>query len=119
MGKKETATQRLNLAQAFNPMGSLLGMFVAKEMILAKLDSADAATRRALGEGDPAAFATIQRSDLGVISGPYIVLGMVVVAVLLVFLFTRLPRTPGEEDTVLNLGPTFRRLARNRRYVEG
>ena len=39
MGDEETATQRLNLAQAFNPIGSLLGMYVASKLILAKLST--------------------------------------------------------------------------------
>ena len=37
MGDPETSTQRLNLAQAFNPIGSLTGMFVASTFILNKL----------------------------------------------------------------------------------
>ena len=37
MGTEETATRRLNLAQSFNPMGSLLGMFVAMNFIQAKI----------------------------------------------------------------------------------
>lgn len=37
LGAPETATQRLNFAQAFNPMGSLCGMFVAMSFILANL----------------------------------------------------------------------------------
>ncbi len=38
MGSEETATRRLNLAQAFNPMGSLVGMFVASQLILPNLE---------------------------------------------------------------------------------
>jgi FHS family L-fucose permease-like MFS transporter len=37
MGPKETATQRLNLAQAFNPIGSLIGMFVASQLLAPNL----------------------------------------------------------------------------------
>ena len=37
MGPKETATQRLNLAQAFNPIGSLMGMFVASQLLAPNL----------------------------------------------------------------------------------
>ncbi|MGC6426229.1 MAG: sugar MFS transporter [Akkermansiaceae bacterium] len=37
MGPKETATQRLNLAQAFNPIGSLVGMFVASQILAPNL----------------------------------------------------------------------------------
>lgn len=40
MGPDSTATRRLNFAQAFNPMGSITGMFVAKTFIQARLDRA-------------------------------------------------------------------------------
>jgi FHS family L-fucose permease-like MFS transporter len=119
MGDEETATRRLNFAQAFNPIGSLTGMFIAKEFILARLDQTSEDSRRVLQETDGAAFAAIQRSDLGVISGPYIILGIVVLAVLLVFVFVRFPLTPGEDDRELRLGATFGRLIRRKRYVEG
>ncbi len=38
MGPPETATQRLNLAQAFNPMGSLTGMLIAMYVVAPALD---------------------------------------------------------------------------------
>lgn len=119
MGDPATATRRLNFAQAFNPLGSLTGMFVAKAFILANLAPASEAERRALREADPAAFAQLQQNDLGVIIGPYITLGLVVLAVMVVFALYRLPSTAGEEDRSLNVGPTLRRLARNRPYLEG
>lgn len=119
MGPEETSTQRLNLAQAFNPIGSLTGMFIAKELILAKLNSADEETRRLLRESDPAAFAEIQRSDLDVIVGPYLGLGIVVLAVFLVFALFRLPVSRSETTQNLDLLPTLRRLLGNSRYVEG
>lgn len=46
MGDDRTATRRLNLAQAFNPMGSITGMFVASMFILAALDGASESARR-------------------------------------------------------------------------
>ena len=49
LGSEKNATQRLNLSQSFNPMGSLLGMFVASRVILAALDSDK---RNAAGESD-------------------------------------------------------------------
>ena len=39
MGAKETATQRLNLAQAFNPVGLIAGLIVAQQFVLKKLTS--------------------------------------------------------------------------------
>jgi FHS family L-fucose permease-like MFS transporter len=119
MGDPATATRRLNFAQAFNPLGSLTGMFVAKGVILANLNVANEAERQALRESDPSAFAALQQSDLGVIIGPYAILGGVVLAVMVVFALSRLPQTAGESDRSLNVGPTLRRLSRNKPYVEG
>lgn len=119
MGPEETATRRLNFAQSFNPMGSLLGMFVAKDFILARLDKTDEAGRRLLQENSPEQFASISQHDLDVIILPYMILGLVVLAVLVVFALVRLPRSQGEEDKSLNLGPTLSRLFCNRKYLEG
>lgn len=82
MGDEATATRRLNFAQAFNPLGSLTGMFIAKTFILAKLDKSTEEERRAMFETAPDEFARLQESDLGVIIGPYTILGLVVLGVL-------------------------------------
>jgi FHS family L-fucose permease-like MFS transporter len=119
MGPEDTATRRLNFAQSFNPMGSLLGMLTAKNIILARLDKADEASRRVLQETAPEKFAAISQHDLNVIIGPYMVLGLVVLAALIVFAIARLPRTKGEEDKAINLGPTLKRLILNGKYIEG
>ncbi|WP_146515535.1 MFS transporter [Rubripirellula amarantea] len=50
MGPRETATQRLNLAQAFNPIGSLVGMSVATLVLAPQLMTGDFRTK--LGSGD-------------------------------------------------------------------
>ncbi len=57
MGDEQTATRRLNLAQAFNPMGSITGMFVASMFILASLNGTSETGRRQMetlaNEGTP------------------------------------------------------------------
>ena len=92
MGPVETATRRLNFAQAFNPIGSLAGMLVAKNMILARLDPAPEAARRELASTDPAAFTAMAQQDLDIISAPYVMLGLLVFAVMVVFILVKLPR---------------------------
>ena len=119
MGPKETATRRLNLAQAFNPIGSITGMFVAKEFILARLDKSDEVSRREMLEADPDAFAAVAKSDLDVIVGPYLILGVVVAVAFVVFAIARLPRTGESGPGALDLGGTFKRLIANRRYRGG
>ena len=51
MGPRETATQRLNLAQAFNPVGSLIGMSVATLVLAPQLQTGN--FREKLGDQDP------------------------------------------------------------------
>ncbi len=119
MGDESTATRRLNLAQAFNPLGSLTGMFIAKNFILAKLDAASEAERTALQAADPEAFVALQQSDLAVIVGPYLILGVVVLVFFGLFAVSRLPKSVNNTDPSLNFLPTIGRLMRLARYREG
>ncbi len=116
MGAEATATRRLNLAQAFNPIGSLTGMLVAKEFILSRLNPATEAERAALQATNPETFLEIQKSDLSVVSWPYLMLGIVVLGFFLLFLLSKLPATT-QESGQLHIGATFKRLVKNTRYV--
>jgi len=117
LGSEETATRRLNFAQAFNPMGSLTGMLVAKNFILQKLDPMTEEARRALLASDPAKFRAVADHDLDAIVLPYVLLGVVVLVMMVIFIIAKLPRSKNEEHSTLDLGPTFNRLLKNRRYV--
>lgn len=119
MGPIETATRRLNLAQAFNPMGSITGMLIAREFILKKLNSASDEERRMLLESDPDAFSAIAKSDLGVIITPYLILGVVVTVVLVVFAVAKLPQTGSGERQPLDIMGTLGRLFRKPLWVTG
>ena len=119
MGDESTATQRLNFAQAFNPLGSLTGMFVAKEFILARLNTTSEVQRRELAQRDPGVFSQIQQSDLNVIIDPYLILGIIVALVFIVFSLTKLPDSKSSNNSKLDLKPTLKRLFSNRHYREG
>jgi FHS family L-fucose permease-like MFS transporter len=115
MGPQETATRRLNFAQAFNPMGSLLGMFTAQQFILAKLNPASAAERAAM---NPETLRQITASDLVIIRNPYVFIALVILAVLVVIALAKLPRNEdGDHD--IHFMVTVRRLLKHRRYYEG
>jgi FHS family L-fucose permease-like MFS transporter len=116
MGTEETATRRLNFAQAFNPMGSLTGMLIAKELILARLNPATEAERIALKDVDPGALTVIQRADLDIVSGPYLMLGLVVLCFFIVFALSKLPKVIAS-DTSAATGSTVKRLLTNKLYV--
>lgn len=115
MGAKETATQRLNLAQAFNPVGLILGLFVAQQYVLKKLQSDDIADFSAL---DEVSKTLIKTTDLMVIRDPYVILGLVILGVLVLFSVSKMPNSKAE-DVHGNIGNTFTKLFRNKTYSQG
>lgn len=179
MGPPATSTRRLNLAQAFNPIGSLTGMAVASLLILTNLQVEafrtdvrlyraaltdpsvaaqaagidpkvrgyldaqnaqlktegkslaelpyDAVLNKALADFKAGkvdsfgelSFVEMQRHDLDIVKMPYVVIGLVVLGVMLVFVLSKMPDTGHEANKSLNLGPTLGRLIRNESYVGG
>lgn len=115
MGTEETATRRLNLAQSFNPMGSLLGMYVAMNFIQARLNPMSTAERAHLSDAD---FNAMKESDLSVLIGPYLAIGLVIIAILLVIRFARMPKN-GDKDKSINFIPTLKRIFSTPHYREG
>ncbi|WP_278909123.1 L-fucose:H+ symporter permease [Leyella stercorea] len=115
MGSDETATRRLNLAQSFNPMGSLLGMFVAMNFIQAKLNPLDTAARAHL---DDAQFAAVKESDLSVLIAPYLAIGIVIFAMFMLILIKKMPHN-GDKNHDINFVPTLRRIFSLPHYREG
>lgn len=117
MGNPETATRRLNLAQSFNPIGSLLGMYVAMQFIQSKLNPMSTAERALL---DNAQFEALKASDLSVLVAPYMTLGLVLIAILICFLLVKMPEGVQQDTTAdTSLKATFGRLFRNVKYRDG
>ena len=120
MGPEETATRRLNLAQSFNPVGSLLGMFVASKFILIALESdkRDAEGNLIFQTMDAAEKAAIRTHDLAVIRNPYVILGFVVLVMLIIIAVSKMPKRKEADHTVRPL-VSAKRLLKNIRYREG
>lgn len=120
LGSKETATRRLNFAQAFNPIGSLSGMAVASLIVLPKLWSDK---RNALGEIifptlDAAEKAVIREHDLAIIRNPYVAIGLLVLLVFIIIALTKMPKTI-HQDTQTKVSEPFLRLWKNKLYRSG
>lgn len=120
LGSKETSTRRLNLAQAFNPMGSLSGMAVASLIVLPQLwsDKRNEAGEIIFGTLSEAEKADIRLHDLAEIRDPYVALGVVVVIMFLIIAFKKMPKTQTsvQQDSAKS---TLRRLWNNTIYREG
>ena len=93
MGDPRTATRRLNIAQSFNPVGSILGILMSKYFILDDI-------------------------SLYSISGTYAALGLVLLGILVVMLFARMP-SGKDDDRSDSVGASFRRLLSHRLYRRG
>ena len=93
MGSPETATRRLNIAQSFNPIGSIIGIMMSKYFILKDI-------------------------SLYSVSGTYASLGLVLIAILVAILFVKMPagRDSGNRSGII---ASFGRLFRNRLYRYG
>jgi FHS family L-fucose permease-like MFS transporter len=132
LGPDETATRRLNLSQSFNPVGSLLGMLVAQLFVMGTLQSDNTFTANVLNsagevihhKGDmiydslsAAEQATIRTNDLGLISGPYIALGVLVLVILVIVAVSKMPKK--KDEVSLPISTTVRKLLKNKRYYEG
>ncbi len=121
LGSKENATRRLNLSQSFNPMGSLLGMSVASFIVLPQLlsDKRDAAGNIIFPALSEAEKADIRLHDLAIIRNPYVIIGLVVLAVLIIIACTRVPKTQVEPEKANSTRQTLSNLWHNKLYREG
>jgi FHS family L-fucose permease-like MFS transporter len=115
MGAPETATQRLNLAQAFNPLGLIAGLLVAQHFVFKKLQSDTIDNFSSLNE---AKKVLIRTSDLMVIRDPYVILGLVVIAVFVLIAVCKMPQSNNEE-ALHSIKDAFADLFQNKKYVLG
>ena len=114
MGDPKFAIQRLNLAQFFNPLGLLLGLFVAQQFILKNLQSDNIVD---FGSLDMNTKLLIKTSDLLIIRNPYVILGLFVMFLFIVILITRMPESKNSEKLLIS--KILFKLIYNKTYVLG
>lgn len=115
MGPESTATRRLNLAQSFNPMGALAGMWVAMHYVQARMHPIDSATRATLSEEE---FEVIKNEDLWILIQPYIYIGVVTLAMLLLVRMLNMPRT-ADTGKEMSVWKSLKEIIRIPTYREG
>lgn len=115
MGPEESATRRLNLAQSFNPVGSIVGVLLSKFFILSQLNvaEADERSKMTLEQLDQ-----IRQSELDAVMSTYVGVAFFLVVMWLIIKFTKMPKASGDglNDSLSN---GFKRLFANKNYVYG
>lgn len=115
MGPEQTATRRLNLAQSFNPLGSITGVLIGKYFILSELNQATEADRAQMAVEQ---LRQVQQGELAAVMGPYVVVALVIGVIWVLIAATRFPQAT-EADKSLKLGATIRRLFGHKHYTRG
>ncbi len=116
MGSEETGTQRLNLAQSFNPIGSITGVFLSKYFILANLNTASEAERALMPAGE---LQEIQATELNAVMGPYVGVAAILLLVWIAIAITKMPEAKEEDQHNTDFFGTLKRLIHNKNYRQG
>ncbi len=116
MGSKETSTRRLNLAQSVNPLGLIAGLLTAKYFVYDQLLSDDFKEEE-FKVLDESKKAWIKIADLYVIRDPYLVLGLVMASIFVLFLISKMPQS--REENLPNIKIAFNELIKNKKYILG
>ncbi len=120
MGDEQTATRRLNLAQAFNPIGANIGVLIGATMILPRLTPEAAKVIMS-----PEELVASQRADLQHVLVPYLGISalLLVIWILIAVSKVNLPNSPesvaDSSDAKSKSGGTLGRLWGNHRYRYG
>lgn len=115
MGPEASATQRLNFAQSFNPIGSIIGVYLSKVFILSKLNVAEAEDRSSM---DPEMLQKIQSEELTGVMSAYVGVAFFLLFLWVLIKMTRMPKAMEDKEEG-SLLPAFKRLLNNKKYMAG
>lgn len=117
MGPEETATRRLNIAQACNPIGSITGVLIGKFYILSQLNPATDAERAVMSVEE---LSQIQSEELYAVMMPYLAVACVIAVIWFLILKTKMPAA---KDTSANgestFGQAFSRIVKRSHFTKG
>jgi len=114
LGDEETSVRRLNFAQAFNPLGSMAGLFLAKYVILSHLNPATLDDRLAMSADQ---LNVVRDTELFWVCVPYV--GLILIAFVIWTAFYR--STLSDKDSVdeMTVQQAIRKLVGIPRYAFG
>lgn len=115
MGPQESAARRLNLAQSFNPIGSIIGIYMSKIFILSNLNTAEATDRANM---DAETLKAIQSEELAGVMGAYVGVAFFLVFLWIAIKMTKMPHAIDLKESGA-LGPAIKRLLNNKKYAAG
>jgi FHS family L-fucose permease-like MFS transporter len=113
LGPAEGAARRLNLAQSFNPLGSITGVLFGQHFIFSGVEL----SQPQLGGMTAGARTAYYASQSTAVQGPYVLLGLVVLVWALLIATVRLPVSTESTAARLPGSAQVRKLFGNANYV--
>lgn len=113
LGPRESAASRLNLAQAFNPLGSITGVLIGQHFIFTGVERSPAE----LAAMDAVAHTAYMKSEAAAVQMPYLVIGLGVIAWAVIIAVTRFPHTATNEQGGATERGVLGRLLRDGRFM--
>lgn len=113
LGPADGAARRLNLAQAFNPLGSITGVLIGSHFIFSGIEH---------GAQDLATMAPTVRSaylatESAAVQTPYLVIGIVVIMWAVLVAMVKFPTAHEHSGKEASAGSQLKELLRNRNFV--
>lgn len=99
LGNPATATTRLNLAQSFNGVGAMIAPILGAKFIL----SGTELSKEQLSAMAPDALQQYLIGEASTVKIPYLVIGIVVVMIALLFVFTKMPEVTEQQDESIDV----------------
>lgn len=112
LGSPDSATTRLNLSQSFNGLGSFLAPLIGGKLILSGIEH----TPGELAAMSPAQLDTYLQFEANSVKMPYLIIAGLVLLVMLLFVFIRLPEVRGQVSERVS---TLRTALKHRQLVGG
>ncbi len=108
LGSPETATRRLNFAQSFNPIGSVIGIFLCQILIMAKMPLD--------GDGNIVIASNQINETLNIVIFPYLSVAGILAIVWILIAVTKMPMVSDDHESV-HIFHTFKTLLKKKNYV--
>jgi FHS family L-fucose permease-like MFS transporter len=96
LGSRDTSEQRLNFAQSFNGLGAMLAPLLGTKFVFSGIDH----SKEELQRMTPADLSAYLNFEASTVKLPYLVMALVVIVVLLLFVYTKLPEVTDEGHSI-------------------
>ena len=96
LGNPETSAFRLNLAQSFNPIGSIAGILIGQKFIFSGVEY----TKEELAKLSSTELSNYYASEATAVQTPYLLIGIIVVLFVVFIAMTKFPAIEAEEEEV-------------------